>query len=340
MTTSTQAQHDLIGRIDYPTLSMNELLDLHDRANHALLARFQQVMALFSLDLSGSAVQLVRAGGTGSGTSALVQRTCSLIDKHIANAGGRIYATAVARIDMCFPSIQDGLDAAYAMAEEIIAYNYKAKRDELIVPRYGMHYGAALTDGNMVAGNAHDVVQQIAQAADGNLVWLSHEAVQQTSTLVRSNCQPIEHADIISEGERLPMFWMALRATETVPETVLIENTGEELTLPQQDIISFGRLDKLPDGTPANEICLTLPDREAQLSISRWHFELRRTPSGGYVVRVLSGQDTAVDGQLLKRGQEAPVQAETSVCLVHKVNLRFKSRAVAASTRVAMTYKA
>lgn len=334
--TTSAEQHDLVGRIDFPQLSMDELLELHDRANVALGRRFERTMALVSLDLGHSAVQLMRAGSQGTG---IIELTRKLIDTHIAAAKGRVYAVANARMDMCFPSIQDGLDASYAMAEAIIEHNYKAKREELILPRFGMHQGQAFTDGNLVVGEAAEVVVRIAQSADNNLLWLSHEAMQQTSTLVRSSCQPVENSDVISRGQRVPVFWMPLRATETIPESVLIESTDEELPLPRQDIISFGRLDKLPDGTPANEICLTLPDRSAQLMISRWHFELRRSPRGGYVVRVISGQDTEVDGQLIKRGDEAPVQAETTVCLVHKVNLKFKCKAPAASTRVAMTYQ-
>lgn len=334
--TTSAEQHDLVGRIDFPQLSMDELLELHDSANAALTHRFERTMALVSLDLSNSAVQLMRTGGKGAG---IIERCRGLIDSHLSSANGRIYAVSPARIDMCFPSIQDGLDAAYAMAEAIIEHNYQAKREELIVPRFGMHQGQAFTDGNLVVGEAADVVVRIAQSADNNLLWLSHAAMQQTSTLVRSSCQPVENSDVISKGQRLPMYWMPLRATETVPESVIIESTGEELPLPRQDIISFGRLDKLPDGTPANEICLTLPDRSAQLMISRWHFELRRSPRGGFVVRVISGQETEVDGQLIKRGGEAPVQAETTVCLVRKVNLKFKSNAPAASTRVAMTYQ-
>lgn len=331
-----------IQHIDYAQLSMNDLIELQDRADAALLARFEHIVALLSLDLSGSAAQLVKAAstGTGTGSSALIQRCRSLIEPHVKEAGGTVYAVTPTRIDMSFPGIQEALDATYAMAEAIIDYNYKAKRDELIVPRYGMHYGTALSDGTMIVGEAARVVEKISGAAEGNLVWLSDAAGQQTSTLVRASFRPVPNADIISRGKRLTIFWMAVRATETVPESVLIENTGKEHPLPKQDIISFGRLDKLPDGTPANEICLTLPDRDAQLSISRWHFELRRTPRGGYVVRGLSGQHTEVDGKPVKRGEEAPVQSETTVHLAGKVHLRFTSRAVAASTRVAMTYKA
>ena len=334
---SSAEQRELVNRIDFPHLSMDQLLELQTRADEALRRRFERNLTLVSLDLGNSAIQLVRASGAdGSG---LVERCRALIDKHVADASGRVYHVASARIDMCFPSVQDGLDAAYAMAESIIEHNYKAKREELIVPRFGMHTGMALTDGELVVDGAAEVVARIAEAAGGNLLWLSHAAMQQTSTLVRSSCHPLEHSGIISKGKRLPLFWMPLRAAEIVPEKVLIENTGEEFPLPKQDIISFGRLDKLPDGTPANEICLTLPDRSAQLMISRWHFELRRSPRGGFVVRVISGQDTEVDGQLIKRGAEAPVQAETRVCLVRKVNLVFKSSSPAASTRVAMTYQ-
>ncbi|MCG8418177.1 MAG: FHA domain-containing protein [Proteobacteria bacterium] len=99
---------------------------------------------------------------------------------------------------------------------------------------------------------------------------------------------------------------------------VINQNTGDEIVLPRQDTISFGRLDKLPDGTPANDIVIT----HSKPVISRWHFELRRKPDG-YYLRQLSPQTTEVDGKAVAKGDEAAIEPGSEVRLANEVFLQF-----------------
>lgn len=321
--------------LDYDTLKMADLVELRSRARDELQSRFERTMAIMVIDLGRSAARLVRAP-EGSPQS-LIARFRGLVESHLDGTDGRFYTTSSTRLDLCFPDVQGALDFVFAMAEPIIAYNYKAKRDELIVPRLGLHHGPVLTDGDAVAGDACKTAVSIAAASPGNVLWMSEEALAQTSTLIRASCRFLEGTEVIGEGKPHGLYKLSLRDGEMEPDLVVIENTGEQLQLPSQDIISFGRLDKLPDGTPANDICLTMPDRNAQLVISRWHLEVRRGLGGGYVIRVLSGQPTEVDGKLIAKGQEAPVQPGTNVSLANKVKLRIEGVAAAPSTRIEMT---
>jgi hypothetical protein len=70
------------------------------------------------------------------------------------------------------------------------------------------------------------------------------------------------------------------------------------------------------------DIVLTHPDRDAQLAISRWHFELRRTRRG-HVLRAMSNQLTEVDGKMIEAGAEAQVRPGTIVRLAQVMTLRF-----------------
>jgi predicted component of type VI protein secretion system len=117
---------------------------------------------------------------------------------------------------------------------------------------------------------------------------------------------------------------------------VFIDESREELALPRQDVISFGRLDSLADGTRANDVVFTHPSESAQLAISRWHFELRRTRAG-YVLRTLSSQTTEVDGKPVAHGEEVLVRAGTVVQLAHVMTLRFHGAERAPSGREAPT---
>ncbi len=317
------SQSELIKRIEYGRLEMEELVELRDRAAGELLSRFQRTLALVSIDLKNSAIHTAAAGGDQS----LLERCRMLVEKPVGEHGGwtHSFRASETRLDLCFPSVGQALDALFAVTDAGITYNHGAKRENLIAMRIGLHYGPVFTNGNMVVGEAVDAAARIAAAADGNVLWMSKEALAQATPVIRVSCNPVLGSEVISDDERLALFWLPLRVETTVPDSVHIVDTGEDVILPKQDIISFGRLDKLPDGSPANDVCLTMRDRESQLVISRWHFEIRRSPKSGYVVRVISSQDTEVDGMLVKNGDEAPFKANTVVRLARKVTLRFKS---------------
>jgi hypothetical protein len=120
--------------------------------------------------------------------------------------------------------------------------------------------------------------------------------------------------------ERLSLEW---QDPTLFPLSVRIIETGQELMLPRQDIVSFGRLEMI-EGMAANDIVLTLPDAEATRQISRWHFELRRRPQG-YVLRALSNQPTRVDGQPVDKGGDTPIRPGSVVVLAGVMTLVFTS---------------
>jgi predicted component of type VI protein secretion system len=62
------------------------------------------------------------------------------------------------------------------------------------------------------------------------------------------------------------------------------------------------------------------------VSVSRWHFELRRQPTG-FVLRQLSNQTTEVDGQAVPAGGEVPIKDGSMVRLGRVMTLTFKSTA-------------
>jgi hypothetical protein len=67
---------------------------------------------------------------------------------------------------------------------------------------------------------------------------------------------------------------------------------------------------------------LSLPDARQTERISRWHFELRREPSG-LVLRSLSENPTVVDGKEIPNRGEAPILAGSVVRLSRVLTLIF-----------------
>jgi hypothetical protein len=125
--------------------------------------------------------------------------------------------------------------------------------------------------------------------------------------------------------ETLVLPW---RRRGSVPVAVRIAETGQEIPLPAQDNISFGRRRDGEGGGQGNDIVLAAPDPAATMGISRFHFELRRTASG-FVLRPTSSGLTEVDGRAVPKGHEVPVGPGAVVCVSRLLTLIFVGPAAA-----------
>ena len=168
------------------------------------------------------------------------------------------------------------------------------------------------------SGPAVPAVARIAELAGASQLLLSQHALHRIPKVTQTQCTPVGG----SVGDELELYALPWGDERGLARQVRVEESGEQLALPGQDIIAFGRLDALADGTRANDIVLTHPDREAQLAISRWHFELRRTRRG-HMLRAASSRRTEVDGRTIAAGEEAQVRPGTTVRLAHVMTLRF-----------------
>ena len=121
----------------------------------------------------------------------------------------------------------------------------------------------------------------------------------------------------ISWSSSLALEW---RDPLAFPRLVQIEETGETIDLPHQDIVAFGRL-KDHEGLRANDIVLRHPRPELDRFISRWHFELRRV-ADGLRLRALSEGHTTVDGQPAARGVDLPVRTGSLIGVAQTLTLR------------------
>jgi len=130
---------------------------------------------------------------------------------------------------------------------------------------------------------------------------------------------------VTQPADLLELDW---RDPAAFPRRVLIEETGQHIALPQQDIVSFGRLNEHA-GARANDIVLVHPDSERTRKISRWHFELRRVPEG-LRLRTLSEGLTTVDGRPVDKGADVAVQSGSRIGVAETLTLRLAGAAQAA----------
>jgi hypothetical protein len=313
-------------RMDLDRLDLPALLKLQAHVHEALASRFESQQALVCVELAD--VEF-RAGAPESG---LHKRCYGLLGEASTLHSGRIFATQGDSLRACYPSGKAALRAVLAFIDAVAEYNYQSVREHQIVVAIGLHWGTVLSNGRLVTGPSVDTVARIAEAAGPSRVLLSQHALNQIPKMTQALCAPV--AESIGDGfELYTLPWADERGLVC---KVRIEESGDVLVLPRQDTIAFGRLDALVDGTRANDVVLTHPDPEAQLAISRWHFELRRTKRG-HVLRTVSTQRTEIDGRAIEAGEEAPVRPGTTVRLAQVMTLRFLGSEQGPSVRDAVT---
>ena len=315
-------------RVDLDRFDLAALLDLQTQVRGVLASRFESQQALVCVELPD--VEF-RAGLADAG---MHPRCQSVLEEVSAPHNGRIFAAHGDSLHACYPSSKSALRAVLAFIDAVTEYNYHATREDQIMVSIGMHWGTVLTNGRLVAGPSVGVVSRIAEVAGRSRLLLSQHALNRIPRVTQALCAPVDE----SIGDDIELYSLPWGDERGLARQVRIEESGEQFALPAQDIIAFGRLDALVDGTRANDIVLTHPDREAQLAISRWHFELRRTRRG-HMLRRVSSQLTEVDGRAVGTGEEVQVGAGTTVRLAQVMTLQFLGSERAHSVRDAVTIR-
>ena len=172
--------------------------------------------------------------------------------------------------------------------------------------RVGLHYGPVLTDGTVVSGDAVNLCARVAASARSGEIRLTRELFQELALTHRLNCRQVEAQELKGVSRQVDMLALEWRDHSVFPKRVRFEETAEELELPLQDIVSFGRL-REHEGALANDVVLTTADPALSRQISRWHFELRRFPDG-YRLRPVSDAMTEVDGVPVSKGSDVSVR--------------------------------
>jgi len=305
--------------VDLEQLTLTEMIQLQTALGEALKRRFEKQLCLCFSDVVGSTPYFARFGdAAGRG---LQQRHLDVLAAALKQHGGRVVDTAGDGAFTVFANVESAADAFIAMQTLISQQNASYAREHQLIVRVGLHWGPALTDGQAVTGDAVNVASRIASSGGPGEVRLSKSAFRELSTDKRLRCKGTE--PVLLKGIPEPQELMVLewRDRSIFPSRARVVETGEEIALPAQDTITFGRL-KERNGIVANDVVLMLPDLEASKSISRWHFELRRGESG-FTLRSVTDQTTEVDGVALPKSGEAPIKPGSKVRLAKVLTLEF-----------------
>ncbi len=306
---------------DFEQLGLTQIIRLQNQLSAVLVRRFERLRALAFSDIVASTAYFARFGDEAG--RRLQQHHIDLHERALGETGGRIVDTAGDGIFLCFPTVPAAVEELSAFQQLRADANARQSREQRLETRTGVHWGPVLTDGVIVTGEAVNLCARLAEAARPESMLLTRQAYLELPARQRLRCHALEPLALSGVAGLIEVVQLQWRDPSRFPTRVRIEETGEDLVLPDQPTVTFGRLTQR-DGTRANDVVLALPDPALTRQISRWHFELRREPAG-LVLRPLSGQPTEVNGQVVPAGQECPVGSGTLIKLSGVITLRLMS---------------
>jgi class 3 adenylate cyclase len=305
-------------------LTMTEIVRLQTMLSAALVSRFERPAALVFSDVVNSTAFCAKFGDIAG--RQLLQRHVDLLHQSIAPPGGRVVDTAGDGAFVWFPSVDGALTAMVELLGQIAIENTRRPREQPLAVRIGMHQGAVLTDGVQVSGEAVNVCARIAASAEAGEIRMSKAAfLALTKTAHRLKCRPLPPTLLKGLDRPIDLMVVDWRDRAVWLSSVRLE-TGQEFPIPDQDVVTFGRLET-QEGKPGNDIVLRCGDDIQSLQISRWHFELHRQ-SCGWAMRSVTAAPTKVNGTDLANGDECPVRPGDQVRVGNVLSLSFEAPSV------------
>jgi len=302
------------------TLSMTQIVRLQELLSRELKRRFEKELALGFSDVVGSTDYFERFGDEAG--RRLQQRHFDLLGQAVLTAGGRVVDTAGDGAFVVFPNVDAAASAFIELEQAIVRENLSRAPDQQLGVRLGIHWGRVLSDEQQVTGDAVNLASRVTASAAPGEIRMTKEAFQEVSNVhYRQRTHLLGPVELKGISRLVTVFALDWRERDVFPDAVCILETGQEIQLPSQDTIRFGRL-KESDGLPANDIVLLLPNEMDARKISRWHFELRRHPQT-FMLRPVSEQLTEVDGHTIAKGAQVPIRPGSIVRVGRVVTLEF-----------------
>ena len=307
--------------IDLSTLSMTDIIRLQGALQQELTRRFERPMTLGFSDIVASTPYFERFGDAAG--RQLQQLHIDLLQRCLPPHGGRIIDTVGDGAFLAFADPDAAIAALIAFEQGVTRENANRARDHQLKLRIGVHHGPVLTDGDVVSGDSVNLCSRVAASANSGELRITREVFQELAMAHRLQCRPVAPVELKGVARQVEMLAFDWRDLSVFPTRIRFEETQEELELPAQDIVSFGRL-RDHEGTLANDVVLAPVDPVQARQISRWHFELRRF-ADGYRLRPVSDGVTEVDGATVAKGSDVPVRPGTRIRVARVLTLTLLS---------------
>jgi class 3 adenylate cyclase len=316
--------------LDLNSLTLTEIIHIQNELSAHLARHYQKCQALLFTDIVGSTAYFSRFGNEVG--RRLHQRHIDLINNSIQGIGGWIVDTAGDGAFLSFEHVSNALEFVSRFQSLRGAENLGIPPEHHIKTRTAIHWGTVLTDGKIVSGDPVNLCAKLVSATPSEQVYLSQSVFAELLTEQRLRCLPVEPILIPGLERAIEAFSYSYLDLDRYPQAILIQESGETFNLPQQPVTTFGRL-KEYNGRKANDIVLTHGDPALTQHISRWHFEIRRMPTG-LILRSLTVQPTEVCGKAIGRGEEAAITAGAIVRVSNVLTLQFLKHSHSTSTEL------
>lgn len=304
---------------DLETMSLAELVELKEQISKTLVRRFQRQVTLVFTDIVGSTVYFERLGDAAG--KALVERHHRLLAEAMKGTDGRVVDTAGDGAFCVFSEVEDAARALIRFQEAIDASNAQLPVKERLSVRAGLHWGPALMDGPGVSGDAVNYAARVSSVADGGQIFVSKAVVDRLPPTLKLRCVAQGERSLKGVSESVKLYSLMWLDPRNFPGMVRNCATDESFSVPLQTKVRFGRLAEFQDGV-ANEVVLSHPDDEMRRRVSRWHFELHRTPDG-FRFHQLAATASRVDGVEVSKGETVPLRPDSQVEVAGVLELRF-----------------
>ncbi|MCB9675616.1 MAG: adenylate/guanylate cyclase domain-containing protein [Alphaproteobacteria bacterium] len=302
-------------------MSLTDIIRTQDHLSSVLRRRFGKDLGLIFTDIVGSTKYFQQFGDEAG--RRLQQRHIDALEEILERHDGRIVDTAGDGAFAVVPTAQAGAEVLIEVMSLVDEQNVALEPAHMMHLRCGLHWGQVLTNGEMVTGDAVNLAARVAASARIDEIRLSRAAFNELANTHRLRCRPLGATELKGLAKPVDLFMLDWLDHSLFPGFIYIDETGQKISLPNKPTITFGRLG-MHDGMQANDIVLTLDDPTLNRQISRWHFELRRSPKG-FILRPVSRGRTEVDGNVLERGDEVSITAGTVVKLSRVMTITFKA---------------
>jgi len=173
--------------INLDTFSMTDFIRLQDWISHELCQRYRRHVALAFTDIVDSTAYLTRFGDVAG--QALQQRYLDLVQESVTYREGRILDTAGDGCFMCFPQVEQAVQALSDLQRAVAAQNAVRFWDDRLAIRCGIHWGEVLTDGLTVKGYAVNLCARLCSSVPAGQVWMTRDAYLKLSNVSRLRCE-------------------------------------------------------------------------------------------------------------------------------------------------------
>ncbi len=305
----------------FQAMSLTDIIRLQDHLSAVLRRRFGRDLGLIFTDIVGSTKYFQQFGDEAG--RRLQQRHIDALEEILHAYDGRIVDTAGDGAFAVVPTAQAGAEVLIEVMGLVDEQNASMEPAHMMHLRCGLHWGQVLTNGDMVTGDSVNLAARVAASARIDEIRLSRPSFNELANTHRLRCRPLGATELKGLAKPVDLFMLDWLDHSLFPGFVYIDETGQKISLPNKPTITFGRLGT-HDGMQANDIILSLDDPTLNRQISRWHFELRRSPKG-FVLRPVSRGRTEVDGQVVERGDEIAIAAGSVVKLSRVMTITFKA---------------